>query len=250
MKLHGLGGVGTGKLGNQVFSVRAGQQIVRQYNPVVSNPQTAAQVESRAKLKLASQLAAVVAPVIAIPADGLKTKRNEFISQNYQSISYNDEIAGIVMNKVKLTKGTAYMPAIQASRNSNGRILVSIPDDTGANLDKVIYCVVSRSNGGTMLLLDTDTLDKDESNPTWDATLVGSTQACTVYAYGIRFNNDESKASYSNVGLDTAGLIAQITSNREALQNNVTITATTAATVNASGSNPGGGGGDNPGEGD
>ena len=54
MKLNGIVGKGTGKLGASVFAISGGEQIVRQYNPVVSNPNTDAQVAQRAKLKLMS----------------------------------------------------------------------------------------------------------------------------------------------------------------------------------------------------
>lgn len=59
MKLNGLIGTGSGKLGSSVFAVRAGQQIVRQYQPIVLNPKTEGQVLQRARFKAAVQSAVV-----------------------------------------------------------------------------------------------------------------------------------------------------------------------------------------------
>ena len=83
MKLNGFVGKGTGKLGSSVFAVSGGEQIVRQYNPNVSNPNTDAQVAQRAKFKLMSQLAAVLAPGLAFKKDSLVSPRNKFIKKRY-----------------------------------------------------------------------------------------------------------------------------------------------------------------------
>lgn len=80
MKLNGLVGGGTGKLGNSVFSQNAGRTIVRQYQPEVKNPNTARQQNSRARFTLAGDIAKQFAQVLAIgrPRVGALTSRNQF----------------------------------------------------------------------------------------------------------------------------------------------------------------------------
>ena len=51
MKLVGILGSGSGKLGSSVFSTVAGETVVRQYQPTVANPNTEAQVNQRARMK-------------------------------------------------------------------------------------------------------------------------------------------------------------------------------------------------------
>ena len=51
-KMYGFSGKVTGKKGDAVFAVRNGEQIIRQYNPIVANPSTQKQVDARAALKL------------------------------------------------------------------------------------------------------------------------------------------------------------------------------------------------------
>lgn len=64
MKLQGFL-KGVGKVENLVVSQVGGVTIARAYQPNVSNPKTEKQVDQRARLKLASQIAAAMSPVIA-----------------------------------------------------------------------------------------------------------------------------------------------------------------------------------------
>ena len=70
MKINSILGKMTGKVGNIVVASVGGEVIGREYNPNVSNPNTSAQQNTRSKFKLASQLSATMAPVIAIKKEG------------------------------------------------------------------------------------------------------------------------------------------------------------------------------------
>lgn len=80
MKLNGLVGGGTGKLGNSVFSQNAGRTIVRQYQSEVKNPNTARQKSARSRFAFVNALAKDFAAAIAIgrPRVGVLTSRNQF----------------------------------------------------------------------------------------------------------------------------------------------------------------------------
>ena len=116
MKLNGFVGKGTGKLGASVFAISGGEQIVRQYNPKVANPNTDAQVEQRAKLKLMSQLAADMATSIAFRKKGLVSARNQFVSVNIGKCTFVNEGenkgARIDVNQIDLTGASAAFPEI------------------------------------------------------------------------------------------------------------------------------------------
>ena len=110
MKLTGLTGTGSGKLGSSVFSVHAGEQVVRQYQPVVTNPSTQVQVNNRARLKLISQLSAVMGDVIAIPRKGNVTSRNLFVSDNYHVTEALNGVATVDLSAISLTRGGINIP--------------------------------------------------------------------------------------------------------------------------------------------
>ena len=226
MKLHGIGGVGTGKLGSMVYSVRNGQQIVRQYNPIVANPSTAAQVEARSKMKLMSQLAAIVAPVIAINAVGLKSKRNLFISRNYQLASYAENTAQIDMAGVQLTKSNTAFPDFEVDRSNGQSIAVHLSEDAKNLFDRVIYCAVISQSDGSLRLWDDVLVTEAGAGGLFPATLPYTPNAIAIYGYGIRANNDDAKAAYANLKSGDAGKLAEILTSRNATLAAITISET------------------------
>lgn len=226
MKLHGIGGVGTGKLGSMVYSVRNGQQIVRQYNPIVANPSTAAQVEARSKMKLMSQLAAIVAPVIAINAEGLKSKRNLFISRNYPLAGYEENTAQIDMAGVQLTKSNTAFPDFEVDRANGQSIAVHLSEDATNLFDRVIYCAVISQSDGSLRLWDDVLVTEAGTGGLFPAVLPYTPNAIAIYGYGIRANNDDAKAAYANLKSGDAGKLAEILTSRNATLAAITISET------------------------
>lgn len=226
MKLHGIGGVGTGKLGSMVYSVRNGQQIVRQYNPIVANPSTAAQVEARSKMKLMSQLAAIVAPVIAINAEGLKSKRNLFISRNYPLAGYEENTAQIDMAGVQLTKSNTAFPDFEVDRSNGQSIAIHLSEDATNLFDRVIYCAVISQSDGSLRLWDDVLVTEAGTGGLFPAVLPYTPNAIAIYGYGIRANNDDAKAAYANLKSGDAGKLAEILTSRNATLAAITISET------------------------
>ena len=237
MKLAGMGGVGTGKLGSMVYSCRAGQQIVRQYQPNVANPSTEAQVASRSKMKLLSQLAAVVAPVIAVNAEGLKSKRNLFISENYSLSAYAEGIASIELEGVQLTKSTTSFPDIDVTRDENDGITIKLAENVSENFDRVVYCVVIKTDDGSFRLYKDVLVTEAGAAGDFQTTVAYTPNAFVVYGYGVRANSEESKAAYDNLGANAAGQFAQIVSQRRATMNDITISSTKGAFLGAGATN-------------
>ena len=91
-KAVSLHGAVVGKLASNVYSVNSGVQIVRAYQPNVSNPSTEMQVDTRSRFKLCSQLAAAVSTVLAIPKNGLVSARNQFVSQ---TMAITEQVEGV-----------------------------------------------------------------------------------------------------------------------------------------------------------
>ena len=106
MKLYGLFGKGSGKRGSSVFAISSGEQIVREYNPVVENPNTPAQAEQRAKFKLLSQLATDLANALAFKKEGLVSARNKFIAYNMKAVAYDEPTASVDLQALSVTGGS------------------------------------------------------------------------------------------------------------------------------------------------
>ena len=94
-KVTSLYGKTMGKIGSIVFSTSGGYTIAREYNPHVSNPNTTAQVNQRARMKLMSQLSAALSPVIAMTKEGLVSKRNKFTKKNFDACYVSNGYAQI-----------------------------------------------------------------------------------------------------------------------------------------------------------
>lgn len=144
MKLSGMAGTGSGKLGSQVYASVAGEQIVRNYQPNVSNPNTSLQVNQRARMKLLSQLSAVFSPVIAYQRKGMVSARNQFVKRNFALSSGNDGEAQLTIENIQLTSGTAGLPGITANRNVVPWISVELQSDATKVVDRVVYVFFKR----------------------------------------------------------------------------------------------------------
>lgn len=154
-RMQGITGKLSGKMGAAVFRVREGQQVVTQYNPIVKNPNTAGQQAQRAKFKLMSQLAAIMAPgfgtmgVTERPARGKGTARNGFVQKNFglaETETVNDTVtAKIPMEQLQLTDSFRYLPEMLLTQEQQN-ILVGI-ENVPADVTTVRVVVVGYSGG-------------------------------------------------------------------------------------------------------
>lgn len=215
MKLQGFSGTGSGKLGSSVFSVAAGQQIVRQYQPNVSNPSTLAQINQRAKMKLLAQLAAAISSVIAIPKKGLVSARNQFISKNFAATSAVSGTADINLPELQLTEGSVTLPNVIATRQDGNAIAVNLEANASLIASRIIYVAFERANDGSLILLDSNIVENAGENGTFPSTLAYSEKDVVVYAYGMIDANANATAKYGNYGVvsgeDVARLVATST---------------------------------------
>lgn len=237
MKLVGITGTGTGKLGSSVFAVNSGVQIVRQYQPVVANPSTPAQVEQRAKLKLASQLARDLKGSIAIAKDGIVTARNRFMSENFDLISYANNKAEADLPNVQLTKGTAFMPAIESIKAQPVResFEVTFADELPEYEYYSIH-VYKRNADGTLSLRTKKDLEAAfvlGEGKVKSFSVVGITPALNdvVFIYGYDYASSDARIKYSNMVVNQGGTIASLIASRSEVANSVSFSRTAGGTA-------------------
>ena len=197
MKLNGIMGKGSGKLGSSVFAISGGEQIVRQYNPVVSNPQTDAQVAQRAKLKLMSQLAAVFAPALAYKKNGLVSARNQFISRNIPQAEFEHDTASIDMLGLKLTPKDANQPSLTITNTQGGGHGLQINLNLSAGIAKVVVVEVNKNDDDTFSIANikyVDSADQERVTTDLDYAVSGG----YVYVFGLKFSSTEGKTRFDN----------------------------------------------------
>lgn len=131
-RLAGIAGGLSGKVGSMVFRQRQGETIATQYQPVVSNPNTDAQQDSRVAFKLMSQLASIMAPALGSfiikvrkEGKGKPSQRNAFFTANYGLVTTQDTESGkratIPMEQLQLT--SSFVSAGTMTINQNNTII-------------------------------------------------------------------------------------------------------------------------------
>lgn len=219
-RIFGLSGRITGRKGDAVFSVRKGEQIVRQYNPMVLNPNTEAQTVQRSKMKLSSQLGAVFANVIAIPSDGAKTTRNIFTKINFPLITRKSGVEGIVVEadlpKIQLTNSGRAMSPIAAGRmyvNSNS--YVSLLNDCANEYDRVVYTIVAIEVDGNMRVIESHTVSDPGKMGRFSYEFPTPATNVLIYAYGIKDLSSKAYTTFADTTYNDGTAVAELISGRQ-----------------------------------
>lgn len=167
-KMYGLGGVLSGKLGNTVLAITNGIQIARQYQPVVSNPKSSAQMMQRAKANLAGRISKIV-PRSAILGLGKNNReRRAALLRNILLNSTSVLVDGVYSAKLQpqsltLSDGNA-LPIINVSSvtvTPAGNVTLTMARIT--NVDQTTY----DRNGGLFVFI---VIDDETGNYDYVAT--------------------------------------------------------------------------------
>ena len=237
-KIYGLFGSMTGKVADVVMAVRNGEQIARKYQPIISNPKSDAQVASRAKLKLMSQLSAVMAPVIALPRQGSVSSRNMFVKKNYMAATYADSQADITLTNVKLTDSVVSLPNIASiNRGDTSGINVHLSGVPFLDVNRVVYAMFIKQEDGTLRYFGSRVISDPGDSNIYTATFPYTANECVFYAYGVRDNTEAARIAFGNMQAVTAETVAKLITSKTLLASDITLTETRAAILAAGGAN-------------
>lgn len=237
MKLNGIFGTGSGKVGNAVFATSAGQQIVRPYQPKVTNPNTDAQVQQRAKFKLLSQLAAAMALVIVIPKSGLVSARNRFVKKNIPLATFADDKASIVLTAIQLTDSNTTFPRMELTANEqNNAIHVEVVDEVNGIFAKVRYALFKKTEEAKLQLVAQVVVNVDDSGSDIAAhDFTGLTSGeYVVYGYGMNPKNASAYVGYNNYDTEAGETTADLESTLRISSYNYNFSVTKADEITLS----------------
>lgn len=232
MKLYGMAGKGTGRVGSMVYAVRKGEQIVRQYNPNVANPNTRPQVEQRAKFKLLSQLTA------AIGNDGLffdnvpggRTMRNEFMRRNMGlvSVAPGSDEAAVDASALELTSGAFSAPETYVDATSLKCIVdlssSQYDDIAGACAVVLVQPELGRVIGHSMRVVreaGANAIEVDTLIP------IGMVNRATVLVWVYKFRDDAARARYEQAIMSSTSI--SVAFNRALASGDIIPSVTTVA---------------------
>ncbi len=207
--------VKTGKVGGSVFRVRNGVTIESQYQPQVMNPKTEGQIETRAKLKLLSQVSAAVAPIVAIPRRGLVSPRNAFVKTNYEFVGYDGTMASIPLGDIVITDSVIGLPGFVANRTEGVGIKVALSESASTSWDAIMWVLITRTTTGQIMPYASTMQTDPGRNGFFEATLPYVAGEIGVLAYGIRYNSASALTSYGNYTVNAAMVVAQLIATRK-----------------------------------
>ena len=231
MKLNGIFGKGSGKVGESVWAVSGGVQIVRPYNPNVTNPQTPAQVQQRAKFKLMSQVAADLASIIAFKKKGLVSARNQFVSANIGLCTFQDGKAELDLTGLDLTGSSATLPAFQATAGQDGKISASLTGAAAADVDAVLYALVHETDDDKLEVSDIKVATDAGDGRTFAAQLQVVNGDKCVYAYGIKYTDAASRQRYADYVAEVGNELAYLDAIKSELLSGASFTRTRYASL-------------------
>ena len=233
MKLSSILGQGRGKLGAAVFSSTNGQQVVRQYQPNVKNPNTVAQTMQRARFKLMTQIASSMAPVIAIPKSGAVSSRNMFVKKNMPLVIGTEDGAQLVYENLQLTSGTRALPGIYVEREA-GKLKIGLLQAPTGNISRVAYCAFAKDSEGQLSYEWSIIASTPGAQGTFDVETNDIVSLDVVfYAYGMIDTNAKATAAFENYHVDSATDLAKLIATRKLSLSDFALTKTRGTTLKA-----------------
>lgn len=239
-KVTSLYGKTTGKIGSIVFSTSGGETIAREYNPHVANPNTSAQIDQRARMKLMSQLSASLAQSLAYTKSGLVSARNKFVKRNFESTYALNGVAQCSYENLQLTEGNLGLPSITlaASVEEGGRILeAAFSEEPAANINRVVYSLFLKTDEGKLSFIRSVIVSEriPYAGEVFFPTRVENLPAgdIVVYAYGMIDTSESATARYGELNVVTGSDLARLVATRSISFTDYQFTQTRGATMGA-----------------
>lgn len=212
MKLQGYL-KGSGKLGNMVVARVAGETIARDYNPNVANPNTDLQVGQRSRFKLASQVSAALAPIIAIPRQGLKSARNLFVKKNFENFVKVGDNSAVNLPALQITAGSIAVPVVYVGRENNV-LTMCINEAAPEYISRMVYCLYKVDAQQQLQLVQSFVQNDPGSDADFAVSTTNISGQILVLAYGIADANASASAKYADYAVASAQDIAQLVATR------------------------------------
>lgn len=194
-----------GKLAGVVFQQYEGMQVGKEYQPNVKNPNTAKQVESRAKFKAASQLVAIFSEIFMISIAKMsayqRTLRGALVRVLTREFQWDDSAnsADITPSQVaSAVNGLVFNPPIPApviTGDTMGTATLSATEG-----DTVKYKIVAYDRDGVTLGMAERTFEATSTPETIQAPLTSTTPyGYTIAAVATRLTTNDGNATYGNL---------------------------------------------------
>lgn len=191
----------------------AGETIARDYNPIVANPNTNLQVGQRSRFKLASQVSAALAPIIAIPRQGLKSARNLFVKKNFENFVKVGDNSAVNLPALQITAGSIAAPIVEVERETTNTI-IGLSAAAPEGLSRMVYCFFKVDANQQLQFVKS--VVQSNAGETRDFEVITPSIAgqILILAYGMYDADASASAKYADYVVQSAQDIAQLVATR------------------------------------
>lgn len=220
-----------GKFAGGVLQNSPGGTILRE-NVKPSNPQTRAQVETRTGFKLMSQLAASLAPVIAIRREGALSPRNVFVKTNWPLVFLNGDEAQITYENIQLTKSQRSIGDISLVR-SGSDVAAEILSAVSPDIKRVVFVAYYKNTEGSLTYINSYIAPVNQATHFADSVTFDAPENkdVIVFAYGMVDNSAEATYNYGNLQVESGADIVKLMSNGTLSAADYSFTRTRGTTI-------------------
>lgn len=196
---QGVNGNWSGKVGNNVGAVSNGRTVIRIYQPIVSNPQTAAQMLQRSRLSIVSSFLRSLAGVIKLGYKAVSkfgTAWADCIKQNMdEAVSLVGGVYTLDESKVVMSRGGVDLPYGLTATNDANDLTFQWTDNSGVGTalatDELVYLIKNKDRNQWVAAKSAAV--RSTRTFTFACPSAWSGESIHVYAYFVRA--DESDAS-------------------------------------------------------
>ncbi len=218
----------TGKKAGVITYKVGDTYLVREYTPKVHNPNTLKQVQQRAKIKLLSQITALMRFYIAIFPSSGKSARSIFQRLNYPFITAQNTIASLNFSQMLLSESVRPLPQVEKDVipiDTRFRKYIHFLDEPTADIKRVFYFLFTKSDDNKLTLVECY-LSERRTTPTargffnWAGapfevdTEGKSLYDYVVYAVGMGDNSEEATEYFLNLDVDYIEQVGRLISEK------------------------------------
>lgn len=212
MKLQGYL-KGSGKLGNMVVARVAGESIARDYNPNVANPSTNLQVGQRSRFKLASQVSAALASIIAIPRQGLQSARNLFVKKNFENFIKVGDNSAVNLPALQITAGSVVLDQYNVERDEH-KVHCELASENLSLLTRVVYNLYRVNTNQQLVFVNSKIAERSTELDMFGVDFPATSGQILVLAYGMIDADASASAKYADYHVASGQDIAQLIATR------------------------------------
>lgn len=208
-KIYGLNGALRGRQGNNVYSVQNGIQVVKAYQPVVSNPRTPLQRAQRAKFALAGKISGITPndAIIGLSGGSPRSRRADFVRRLTLAAQVSADENGIVANvpyssivysvgSLAIFTAPVTITASWYGTDNSSRVTVLIPrmSDSGVGMEKPAgygeLAVVALYDSATSQLDEVQVVERNYNDTSSVYFRQGARRDCHVAVYFVPFTTE------------------------------------------------------------